>query len=390
MATRVGFSLIGGRTWTGGYNYLLNLVSALAAHAADRVQPVLFFGLGVSPAEVERFTAVPGAIVVRSPVMDRVRGGTALAKALLLGRDGEVRALFDAHGVDVAFENAQFLGWRFGKPVIAWIPDFQHRFLRRMFTFGGYWKREFGFRMQMLSGRRIMLSSQDACDQCEALYPSTRGRTSVVRFAVPAPPPLAPSFARRIADDYELPERFFLLPNQFWRHKNHACAIEALRVLRERGHDVTIAAPGNQLDPRDPTHFARLSESVRNAGLERRFRMLGMIPLEHLHALMQTCVALINPSKFEGWSTTVEEAKSAGVRMILSGIPVHREQAEGFAEFFDPDRPEELARILLDNLSPAHARPAPHDSASAAARVREFAENFCALVESVRRPSAGG
>ena len=44
--------------------------------------------------------------------------------------------------------------------------------------------------------------------------------------------------------------------------------------------------------------------------------------------------ALINPSRSEGWSTTVEEAKSFGVPMILSDIDVHREQTGGTARYF--------------------------------------------------------
>jgi glycosyltransferase involved in cell wall biosynthesis len=46
---------------------------------------------------------------------------------------------------------------------------------------------------------------------------------------------------------------------------------------------------------------------------------------------MRASTALINPSLFEGWSTTVEEAKSTGTPMILSDLGVHREQAEGMA-----------------------------------------------------------
>ena len=35
---------------------------------------------------------------------------------------------------------------------------------------------------------------------------------------------------------------------------------------------------------------------------------------------------MINPSLFEGWSSTVEECKSVGKNMILSDLNVHKEQ----------------------------------------------------------------
>lgn len=57
-------------------------------------------------------------------------------------------------------------------------------------------------------------------------------------------------------------------------------------------------------------------------------------------------VAVINPSLFEGWSTTVEEAKSLGVPLILSDLSIHREQTGGAASFFNPEDPTDIARVL--------------------------------------------
>ena len=48
---------------------------------------------------------------------------------------------------------------------------------------------------------------------------------------------------------------------------------------------------------------------------------------------MCASVALLNPSHFEGWSTTVEEARALGVPMLLSDLDVHLEQAQGIARF---------------------------------------------------------
>jgi glycosyltransferase involved in cell wall biosynthesis len=65
---------------------------------------------------------------------------------------------------------------------------------------------------------------------------------------------------------------------------------------------------------------------------------------------MQNSVALINPSLFEGWSSSVEEAKSLGKRIILSDIPVHKEQDPPGGRFFFPDRAESLADLMQEIL----------------------------------------
>ena len=348
---RVAFTLIGGKNWTGGYNYLLNLVRALAEHVSDRLQPVLFFGTDMDEKDASPFEHIAGVAVIRHAAFNEAYKARRLRQALLIGRDQAAATVFAAQDINVVFEAAQFYGWRFPLPAVAWIPDFQHRYLQHLFDFKAYWKREIGFRVQILSRRQVMLSSEDARQDCERFYPSTRSRTHVVRFAVPAANAIDAQEARAVADSYGLPATFFFLPNQFWTHKNHECVIQALRILKVRGGEVVVAASGNQADPRDPEHFPRLSQLIKSNGLEENFRLLGLIPHAHIPALMRSCAALINPSTFEGWSTTVEEAKAMGAPMILSSLRVHREQRED-ALFFDADSPEQLSRVL-DEFLPA-------------------------------------
>ena len=71
-----------------------------------------------------------------------------------------------------------------------------------------------------------------------------------------------------------------------------------------------------------------------------------MIPYNDVIHLMYASCAVINPSFFEGWSTTVEEAKSLKKDLIVSNLRVHIEQLKENARFFNPDSYEELSNIL--------------------------------------------
>jgi glycosyltransferase involved in cell wall biosynthesis len=71
-----------------------------------------------------------------------------------------------------------------------------------------------------------------------------------------------------------------------------------------------------------------------------------VVPYEHLGPILAASTALLNPSLFEGWSTTVEEARALGVPAILSDLPVHREQMGDAATYFDPHDAESLASAL--------------------------------------------
>ncbi|MGO7565077.1 glycosyltransferase, partial [Rhizobium johnstonii] len=71
-----------------------------------------------------------------------------------------------------------------------------------------------------------------------------------------------------------------------------------------------------------------------------------------LAPLATASMDLLNPSLFEGWSTTVEEALSWGVPLILSDLEVNREQAGEAAVFFDSHDAQALADALApENLS---------------------------------------
>jgi glycosyltransferase involved in cell wall biosynthesis len=378
----IAFTLIGGHAWVGGYNYQINLLKALVKYEKKRIQPYLFLGFDVDQKIHDRFKEVIGLEIIQSDIFNEKNKTVRLIKSIFPGRDNAALKLFLEHQIDVVFEAANFFGWRFPIPAIAWVPDMQHRQLRHLFNFFSYWKREIGFRFQLLNGRKIMLSSEDTQKDFEQYYPRSIGLTHVVRFAIPA---VRSQFdSRAIADEYGLPEHFFFLPNQFWKHKNHECVVQALSILKSQGKDVVIAVSGKQQDSRDEMYFPQLNNAIKSLGLTNNFRLLGVIPYQHIAALMLSSSALLNPSKFEGWSTTVEEAKALGVKMILSDLKVHREQAGNLAVFFDPNSPYALAECLI-NFQPLASEEKLalqiHAIQYSEVRVSEYAKVFTDLVE---------
>ena len=95
---------------------------------------------------------------------------------------------------------------------------------------------------------------------------------------------------------------------------------------------------------------------------------------------MRAAVAVINPSLFEGWSTTVEEAKSIGVPQLLSDLPVHREQSPLLCKYFDPHNSEDVADVI--SLAWHEWQAGPHLKCEemaidiSANRRRKFAQGF--------------
>jgi len=376
---RVAFTLFAGRDWLGGYNYLLNMLRVLHSHPDQGVEPILYAGEDAGEEDLGPFREL-GVPVVIEQHFDRQARSRRSLRALASGRDHQAEALFREQGIDAVFEHADFFGWRCSLPVIAWLGDFQHRHLPHMFSQRAYWRREMGMRLQIATGRTIMVSSESARRDCTEFFGLPEHRSKVVRFAVGVTPDWPLEDPEEVRKRYGLPVGFFHVPNQFWRHKNHRLLLEAMARLDRP--ELVVVTTGRSEDPRHPDHFAQLQEFVATHGLEDRFRCLGVVPYADMIGLMRASAAVINPSRFEGWSTTVEEARALGVPLLLSDIPVQREQMNGEARFFGVDSSEQLAAAVAEQFEhrwdPASgARPIP----DSAARLSQFAADFASVAQ---------
>lgn len=372
---RVGFILsFTSSGWTGGVNYYANLLNATAA--SDRVRPVILTG---SKTPESALAAFPGIEVVRSPLVEAGSRWTLARRVAekLAGRAFVLERLLQRHRIDV-LSHSGHLGPRSNFPSIGWIPDFQHLRCPEFFSPRERAERDGTFARLGDYCTRVIVSSEDARSDLAAFRPSAVDRARVLPFvsALAAQGPEAPTRADLLAR-YDLPDVYFHLPNQFWVHKNHLTVVEALHRLRSKGRPVTVAATGNTRDFRRPDHFETLMRRVSDLGLERDFRILGLVPYGDLTALMRDSVGLINPSLFEGWSTTVEESKTLGKTIVLSDIPVHREQAPPFGHFFPPTDAAALA-ATIEHVIDAHSPQREADQRAAAAR--DLPERVAAFV----------
>jgi glycosyltransferase involved in cell wall biosynthesis len=353
---RVAMTMPGHGLWTGGENYLLNMLAVIRDRVAGSIEPIVFLTPEQAIKHGEALAALVGQRLVIDPAVADFGRGKGLKSAIVGGVDREAAVMFAAQRCTAVFETAAFYGWRFPLPVLAWIPDFQHRYMPQMFTRTGWLRREAGFRAQIATGRTVMLSSQTACDDAERFYPAVRGRTAVVSFAQAVDIAALVATRALLKSRYDLPSRFTFLPNQFWKHKNHILISKALGEARRRGvlnRLPPILMTGRQDDIRNPNAYPDFQRLLLDAAVAGHVRHLGLIPYRDVLGLVLAADAILNPSFFEGWSTTVEEAKALGAPLVISDIPIHREQAPD-ARFFGPESAGELLEALLaiGNVSP--------------------------------------
>lgn len=342
---RVGFSInYDVQTWLGGLNYLRNLFTVIREFLPDQLFPILITGRNISPLLGE----LGWGEWHRTPLLDAGHPLWWARQAVfkLSRRDFLMEMFLRSCQINV-LSHSRHLGPGSKIPVIGWIPDFQYEYLPEYFSSADLaFKRAYHLSLCQ-HARVVIVSSQAAKHDFERFFPNWREKARVLHFVAvsmgcPNPTPL-----QELERKYGFEGPFFHLPNQFWAHKNHHVVIEALSQLASHGKRVLILATGKTEDSRNPHFFPELLETARKAGVAELFRVLRTIPFADLVGLMIASRAILNPSKFEGWSTSVEEAKFLGKLVILSDIPVHREQNPPGGLFFPPDN----ANILAEHLS---------------------------------------
>ncbi|MBL8629613.1 MAG: hypothetical protein JNM81_08300, partial [Rhodospirillaceae bacterium] len=140
------------------------------------------------------------------------------------------------------------LDWPFG---LHWIPDFQHKHLPDMFDAAELQRRDDDFGAMAYQRKFLLLSSQSAAKDLKLFYPGATAKTYVWSFTSSLDATLTTAVDPR--PQYQLPAKYLFAPNQFWKHKNHQTVFEAVKILKERGLDVTVACTGNSVDFRHPT-----------------------------------------------------------------------------------------------------------------------------------------
>ena len=369
----IGLVTVGGAAWMGGANYVRHLAAALHA-AAPGTQTSFICGdtLLNDWREVQ-------------PRIDVLTRSTFLRQ--LWNSEGTLRRAVQRAGIEfvypITYDNQYNLGMRFpigkqlgGAAWCGWIPDFQHRYLPQLFAPEEIRQRENGIAQLIEEAPRVVLSSRNAAADFCRFYPAYREKAEVLTFAT-MPMQLSESSVPAASN---APDRFFLVCNQFWKHKNHQVVFDALRLLRKRGVTPTVLCTGRMDDLRDRTYGDALRAALSNDCLDDQVRLLGIIPRTEQIALMRRALAVIQPSLFEGWSSVVEDARALGRPCLLSDLPVHREQNPPGARFFPPTAPEVLADLLAEAF--LNWRAGPDLAAEAVAqedartRLRDVGMNF--------------
>ena len=365
------------RSWLGGVYYLINIIKSLNFLADDDKPKIfLFYNPDLSDFLNEIDYPYLKMISWKFPEVSR-----AYIKSILFGKNLFIDEILDQYELDGLYPvNDQPVKSKKALKkqikLITWYADLQHKFYPEFFSKKKLFFREAKLRLLLKNSSDLVVSSNDVKSHFHKFYKIRKQLHMHVIPFVSIIDDFDFENIKDLKDRYEIPKDYFMVSNQFYKHKNHIVVLKALTKIKEKGiRDIHIVMTGKMEHYNDPEFIIQLREEIALNQLEPYLSMLDVIPRQDQLCLMKHAKAVIQPSLFEGWSTVIEDAKSLQVPVLASNIEIHKEQLSDKGVYFDPYNENELA----DKLStfPRNSSTLLYEKYEN--RVQDFAKKFIDL-----------
>ncbi|MBD8084301.1 glycosyltransferase [Chryseobacterium caseinilyticum] len=336
--------------WIGGTYYVENLIHALNL-LSDEEQPALYIkSNNINATEILFKKTAYKYLTVHTTYSNLSKIKRALNKFCKQIFQRNIFSPFEQYDLEfpgLFSEKENF------KNKLFWIPDFQEKHLPNFFTPEDISYRDSIYTTIQNCAYAVVFSSEDAKKDFNLFYPHAKPKQFVLNFSTHHQIDILPQ-KDIVLSKYRIKNDYFLCSNQFWTHKNHIVILNAIKELKDKNIDITVVFTGKESDYRNPDYFKNLQSAVVDLDIASNVKFLGFISREDQIVLLQNCLAIIQPSLFEGWSTVHEDAKAENVFILASDINVNLEQLKHYPNkrFFDPHNPADLCtKIQLGNFS---------------------------------------
>jgi glycosyltransferase involved in cell wall biosynthesis len=356
----------------GSETYIVRLLRALADQPADDVRVTLFLNRRGAEVHTDLRTAFPSVV---APVSGTAKAVRVLAETTWLGRECRRRGIDVAHHV-----GGTAPAWR-PVPTIVTVHDLQPFALPGNFTLA---KRAFTRVVVPPSVRRaarLTTLSRSTRDDLVRRLGADVDRVRIIPPGFDAPTAATTADGRRaVRARHGLGDRpFFLYPAITYPHKGHEDLVRAFaRVAADHPAPLLVLSGGEA--QREPA----LRALIESSGLGERVRRVGRVPETDLDALYREAVALVLPSRYEGFGMTVLEAMSRRCPVIAADATALPEVVAGAGLLVDPDDPSRWSAAMVDLLDDPGRRARLADAGEAHARTFDWGRSARLLADVYR------
>lgn len=338
----LGFVFPDGEKWTGETNYLISLISSL-----NLVKKKINFYVICSRKKKKYISQfISSKNIVQSYYFQEKNFFSYVRKIIkfVFNQDLILKYFIKKYKINVISHSEPQKKIR----SICWIPDFQHVYLSSFFSKSEIKRRNILFNEYLNKSDHLIVSSLNSFNHLKKFYKKNINllKISVLRF-VPKINFTDIKKKKLTMKKYKLNKDYVYIPNQFWKHKNHNILIDTAQILKKKKYKLQFVLTGNIFDKNENSTFNEFQKKISIYKVQDYFNILGFLDYREVVNLIYHAKILLNPSLFEGWSTTVEEGKIFNKDMILSNLKVHKEQCKDDAVYFNPSDANDLSNKLI-------------------------------------------
>lgn len=241
------------------------------------------------------------------------------------------------------------LSVNFPIPWVGYLYDFQHKYYPQFFSVKELTSRDKDFATMLNTANTVIVNAKSVKTDIENFI----GKTNAKVVSLPFCPVLNPKFFNLDVDisKYKLPEHYFMVANQFWRHKDHVTAIKAFKLFLDKqdNKNFGLVCTGQTHDSRVPHYFDEILALIEQLRLNNNVYILGYLPKNDQLQILKQSIAVIQPTLFEGGpgGFAVYESVAFGIPSIVSDIAVNQELDDETVSFFKTGDAEDLASKMI-------------------------------------------
>lgn len=346
--------------WSGGVDFITYIANALAENKdlevhfliPDTNKPLHIYDYKI-PSKARRQynkfrTVAPEVDNPLNPAIDKLNDNIKVK--YYRNTPSDFLSLVDRLGIQLLVPTTETFGKNFPLPWVGYIWDFQHRHLPENFDAEQIQGRDKIFEEILSDAPAVLVNSRTTKNDISEFFPSQSKKTHLV--SLPFAPNLDESLLSRDSEKtlkkYKIRNKYFIICNQFWLHKDHATAIKAFGEIAKKYPKVDLVCTGKLEEPRDPNYIKSLNALIKELGLIKRVHILGYIPKNDQLMLIKSSLGLIQPTLYEGGpgGGAAYNAASLGTPIIASDIPVNLELRATNLSFFQAGSSSSLAEKM--------------------------------------------
>ena len=329
--------------WMGGVIYNLNIVKTLG-FLNDEDKPLILL---VYNPQLKKYIDEIDYPYIEKVAHDFPSIYKGYMQSFLKNENVFVHKLVVSHQLDTIFPMHDYpVKSKLDAKLVSWYADLQHFYYPQFFTKRKRIERNERIKLILKNSKDLVVSSQAVKDDFLKFFNVPKTLNIYVYHFVSIIEGLPEMTFEEIRAKYDLPEQYYMISNQFHKHKNHKVVFEAVAALKKKGIEVFIGITGRFPDEPDSPYLQELHDIINKNELTKTIKFLGLIPRGDQLLLMKYAKAIIQPSLFEGWSTVIEDARSLQVPVIAANLAVNIEQLQETGTYFEPCNVKQLTEIL--------------------------------------------